>query len=66
MKHYSELTEKQVCEMWSRCVDAAVAYATEINMSGLSQNGSHNIYNALEHAIFQEWKNAKLAKRNGA
>jgi len=66
MKHFSDLTKEQAHEMWVRCVNAAIAYAKEINMSGLSELGSHNIYNSLEDAILQEWKNAKLAKRNRA
>lgn len=62
MKHFSELTKEEVNKMWSRCVDAAISYAKEINMSGLSENESHNIYRALENAIHDEWELAKQQK----
>lgn len=63
MKHFSELTKEEVTTMWQRCVQAAILYAKEVDMSGLSC-GSHNIYNALSHAIFDEWEKSKIAKRN--
>lgn len=62
-KHFSELTEKEVVGMWLRCVDSAISYAKEINMSGLSHNGCHNIYNALHDAIYNEWEKSKIAMK---
>lgn len=66
MKHFSELTKEEVNKMWNRCVDAAISYSKEINMSGLSHNGSHNIYTALENAIHDEWEKSKQAMKNDA
>lgn len=62
MKHFSELTKEEVNKLWSRCVDAAISYTREINMSGLSEGGSHNIYTALENAIYDEWESAIYEK----
>ncbi len=57
--HFSELTEDQVTYMWVKAIDACIKYAKSINMSGLSDLPSHNIYRALEKALFNEWKQAK-------
>lgn len=65
-KHFSELTKDEVTEMWQRCVNAAVSYAEEINMGGLSHNGIHNIYNALENALNDEWENSKKRNKTSA
>ena len=61
LRHFRTLSDKEVLTMWQRCVGAAIDYAQEIDMSGLSEGGSHNIYTALEHAIFDEWERAKVA-----
>ncbi|KKM65107.1 hypothetical protein LCGC14_1494600 [marine sediment metagenome] len=58
-KHFSELSRPQIVKMWNGCVDAAIEYAKKINMSGLSECGSHNIYTALKEAVFGEWEKAK-------
>ena len=57
MKHFSELTKEEVNKLWS-----AISYTREINMSGLSDGGSHNIYTALDNAIYDEWESAKNEK----
>lgn len=59
MKHFSELTHDEVEQMWSACVDAAIQVAEDLNMSGLSEAGSHNIYRALEEALHSEHVRSK-------
>jgi hypothetical protein len=36
-----------------------IAYAQEIGMSGLSHNGSHNLYTAVQEAVRKEYESAK-------
>jgi hypothetical protein len=57
--HFSELTKRQVTLMYARAIQACIEYSKEIGMSGLSGLPSHNIYNAIEKAIFNEWEQAK-------
>jgi len=57
--HFSELTEAQVTLMYAKAIQACIEYAQEIGMSGLSGQPSHNIYTAIEKAIFNEWEQAK-------
>ena len=59
MRHFSELSEDEVKEMWSACVDAAIEYAQSVDMGGLSHGKVHNLYVALENAIFGEWKKSR-------
>jgi hypothetical protein len=63
IRDYSELTEKEVDAMANKCIDAAIQYAKDNNLSGLSCNGSHNIYKAIQDALSAEWENAKDSKR---
>jgi hypothetical protein len=62
-KHFSELTEAEIDEMWNECVNAVVDYAQKISMTGLSQGGSFDVYTALEKAIRQEWLKARGEKQ---
>jgi len=64
MIHFSQLTKEQVSEMILKAEMAAVQYAEEINMAGLSHLGSHNIYSAIQEGIFGEWKSAKAWAKN--
>lgn len=64
MKHFSELSQEEVEGMIEVCKSAAVEYADKIGMSGLSEEGSHNIYTAIEDAIFSEYgKSRRLRKK---
>ena len=60
MRHFSELTQEEITEFQERVITAAVIYATEINVSGLSHNGVHNIYESLRFAVLSEWENSKM------
>ena len=62
-KHFSELSEDEVLAMSDACMAAAVEYANKINMGGLSEVGSHNIYTTLQLAIRNEW--IKRASKSG-
>lgn len=62
-RHLGELTDQEACAMWSACVDAAIEYAEKIDMAGLSEGESHNLYRALEAAIFGEHERAKTSWR---
>ena len=57
--HFSQLTKEQVTRMYAAAIHGCIEYAKSINMSGLSDQPSHNIYNAIENAIFNEWEKAK-------
>jgi hypothetical protein len=59
LRHFSELNEDEVTKMWGACVEAAVDYAESINMGGLSHGGVHDIYGALETAIFDQWRKSR-------
>ncbi len=61
LRLFSEITEKQVQAMWRHCVDAAIVYSDEINMSGLSDGNAHDIYTVLHDALFSEWERSKKA-----
>jgi len=66
LKHFSKLTKKQVETMCNRCIDAAVNYFEEQNLSGLSHSGVHDIYKAIQDAIWGEWLKSKaIMKRTG-
>ena len=66
IKHFSELSKDEVLGMWRACAQAAIDYADKINMGGLSGHPTHNIYEALEKALFTEWEKAKklMKKQN--
>jgi hypothetical protein len=55
LKHFATMTDVEVRKMVDACHAAAVDYATSIGLSGLSELGSHNVYNAIEDAIRDEW-----------
>ncbi len=59
LRHFSELRGPEVEEMMNRCIRAATSYAQEIGMSRLAEEGSHNIYMALDYAIFSEYERAR-------
>lgn len=63
-RHFSDLREDEVRMIWSSCVSAAIECAKNVNMGGLSQGGSHDIYVALESALYGEWERAKKARLN--
>lgn len=65
MRHFSNLSSEEVHQMSVLAQDACIKYAQEINMSGLSHLGFHNIYTAIEDAITQEWEKSKAAALNG-
>lgn len=65
MKHFSDLSEAEVNVMIHRCQLAAIAYARQIGMSGLSEGCSHDLYRAIHNAIRHEWKIAKAWKLAG-
>lgn len=59
MRHFSNLTQKEVHAMSTRMELAAVAYAQEIGMSGLSHLGVHDIYGSTQEMLTEEWKKSK-------
>jgi len=65
LRHFSELSESEVMGMWSAAVEGCIQYSQKIGMSGLSGQPTHNIYTALERAIFNEWQEAKDKMKMG-
>jgi len=63
MRRFSELSKDEVKLMWSKCVDAALATARELNVWGLMEVNSHNLYQALEEAIYGEWEKSRQSSR---
>ena len=59
LRHFSEISESEMHGMRNACQEAAVLYAISIEMSGLSHNGVHNIYVAIQDAIETEWKKSR-------
>jgi hypothetical protein len=59
LRHFSKLTEKEVWDLTVHCQQAAIAFTRKLGMSGLSENGSHNIYTMLERGFRAEWEGAQ-------
>ena len=60
--HFSELTEEQIKKLIFRLQDEAIKFAKEYALSGLSHNGFHNVYTAIEDSITAEWENSKAVR----
>ncbi len=63
-KHFSEITKKQMEAMWMRCVEAALYYADDINISALRDGQSHDVYTCLYNALDSEWEKSKKVMRD--
>ena len=61
LRHFSELAKEEVNKMCTRGIDAIIDYAEEIGMSGLSHLGVHDLYTAIDNAVFSEWTKSKAA-----
>jgi len=59
LRHFSEISEEEMRTMSERMELAAVAYAEEIGMAGLSHLGVHNIYTMVQEGLRKEWKRSK-------
>ena len=70
MRHFADLTREEVIKMYDIGIQAMVDYSNEIDISGLSECGGHDIYRALITALFDcnadvchdEWEKAIEAK----
>lgn len=54
MKNFKKTEAYEVEELKGMLSDAAIKWAKKNNLSGLSEAGSHNLYNAIENMVEQE------------
>jgi hypothetical protein len=66
MRHFSELSHKEVIAIVHACHDGMISKTRGLNMSGLSHLGCHNLYSATEEAILKEWEQSKAVMEKEA
>jgi len=60
VRHFGKISEIEMKGMQNTCITAAVSYAEAIRIAGLSHLEVHNIYHAIEDAIYTEWQKARV------
>ena len=58
-RHFSDLSEDEVAAIWRAATDGAIDAAQAMEMNGLSHNGVHNVYRAIQEAVLNEWRASK-------
>ena len=60
MKKFSELTADELFILGEYFFAALEDFATQHQVNALTLEGSHNVYKAIDKAILEEWRKAKL------
>jgi len=60
MKELRKMTQADMAMLVAKLHQTAIEWAKEHGVSGLSSAGSHNVYNAIEDAVFREWRMARM------